>query len=234
MNNPPQIICEIGCNHKGSFELAKKMIEIASTFCDADIIKFQKRNIDDILSDEKLNKPHPDPENAYGNSYIEHRKALELSLGEHRELKKICESFNKIYSSSVWDIASAEEILSLSPKLIKVPSGLNLDFPLLNFICENFKGEIHVSLGMTYLDEIKEIYNFFENKNKLSNLVLYYCKSTYPLKEESYCLNQLVQLKKEYGDKINSIGFSGHHVGISIDVAALALGARYIERHFNS
>lgn len=232
MNTYPVVICEIGCNHMGSFDLAKEMIEVASTVCDADVIKFQKRSIDHIMLDHKNSLPHPNLENAFGNTYAKHREKLELSFAEHVELKKICESFNKIYSSSVWDIDSAEQIISLKPKLIKIPSALNLNFPLLKYVCDHYDGEIHISLGMTYENEIKEIFDYIDQQNKTKNLVLYYCRSIYPTDEVDLNMLQIKKLKETYEHKINSIGFSGHHAGISIDVIALTLGAKYFERHF--
>lgn len=232
MNSDPKIICEIGGNHKGEFELAKEMVKIASNFCDVDVIKFQKRNNRELLSEDEFNKPHPNPEHSYGETYGAHRENLEFNIDQHKELKKYCESFNKIYSSSVWDITSANEIASLNPSIIKIPSAMNLNFPLLSHICKIYNGEIHLSLGMTFEKEIAKIIDFFENKNKLNNLVIYYCKSSYPAYEEKLNLNQISKLKSLYGDKIKSIGFSGHHPGISIDVAAYTVGAEYFERHF--
>ena len=232
MNSDPKIICEIGGNHKGEFELAKEMVKIASNFCDVDIIKFQKRNNRELLSEDEFNKPHPNPEHSYGETYGAHRENLEFNIDQHKELKKYCESFNKIYSSSVWDITSANEIVSLNPSIIKIPSAMNLNFPLLSHICKIYNGEIHLSLGMTFDKEIAKIIDFFENKNKLNNLVIYYCRSSYPAYEDKLNLNQISKLKSLYGDKIKSIGFSGHHPGISIDIAAYTLGAEYFERHF--
>ena len=215
----------------GDFELAKKMIKTAAEFCKTDIIKFQKRTNKELLGQDYF-KPHPNPENSYGNNYGEHRDALEFNLQQHQELKNYCESFGKIYSSSVWDITSAKEIISLQPELIKIPSAMNLNFILLDYVLENYEGDIHISLGMTYKDEIKKITNFFKNKKKLSNLVLYYCKSTYPVYEENLDLLEIISLKSMYGKEIKSIGFSGHHTGISVDISALTLGAQYFERHF--
>lgn len=229
--NSPKIICEIGCNHMGDLNLAKDMIKIASEFCNVDIIKFQKRNNKELLGD-KYYKPHPNPENSYGKNYGEHRDVLEFDINQHKELKDHCESFGKIYSTSVWDITSAQEIISLKPELIKIPSAMNLNFPLIKSVLDNYKGEVHVSLGMTFKHEIEKIYNYFKEKNKTSNLVLYYCKSTYPAHEKDLDLLEIKNLINKYGDNIKCIGFSGHHTGISIDISALTLGAEYFERHF--
>lgn len=228
----PIIICEIGCNHMGNFDLAKEMIEVASKFCDSDIIKFQKRDNKTLLTSEEYNAPHPVISNAFGNTYGEHREFLEFDLDQHKELKDICEKNGKIYSSSVWDINSANDIISLKPKLIKIPSALNLNFELLKHIFYNYDGELHLSLGMTTENEIDEIINFFNNNDKSKNLVIYYCKSTYPTLEKNLNLNYIKKMISKYGNKVRGIGFSGHHTGISVDVAALTLGATYFERHF--
>lgn len=228
----PKIICEIGCNHMGNFDLAKEMIEVASKFCDSDIIKFQKRDNKTLLTSEEYNAPHPVISNAFGNTYGEHREFLEFDLDQHKELKDICENNGKIYSSSVWDINSANDIISLKPKLIKIPSALNLNFELLKHIFYNYDGELHLSLGMTTENEIDEIINFFNNNDKSKNLVIYYCKSTYPTLEKNLNLNYIKKMISKYGNKVRGIGFSGHHTGISVDVAALTLGATYFERHF--
>ncbi len=228
---PPKVICEIGCNHMGNFDLAKEMIKIACEFCNVDVVKFQKRSNNELLGKDYY-KPHPNPENSYGKNYGEHRDALEFNIDQHKELKKYCESFDKIYSSSVWDITSAKEIISLNPELIKIPSAMNLNFNLLKYVLENYNGEIHISLGMTFKNEIEKLIKFFEINNKLSNLVLYYCKSTYPVYEKNLDLLEIVNLQKKYGHMIKCIGFSGHHTGISVDVSALTLGAEFFERHF--
>ena len=211
----------------GNFDLAKEMIKIACEFCNVDVVKFQKRTNNELLGKDYY-KPHPNPENSYGKNYGEHRDALEFNIDQHIELKMYCESFDKIYSSSVWDITSAKEIISLKPQLIKIPSAINLNFKLLKYVLDNYNGEIHISLGPTLRMKLKNSLNF-EINNKLSNLVLYYCKSTYPVYEKfRFTWNSSY---KKYGHMIKWY-FSGHHTGISVDVSALTLGAEFLERHF--
>jgi hypothetical protein len=146
---PPQVIAEIGCNHKGDPAIAKEMIHVAAYFCKVDVVKFQKRNPRELLSAEQYAAPHPNPANSYGRTYGEHREFLEFNLDQHRVLKECCDQNNVQYSSSVWDLTSAREIASLNPALIKVPSATNANSKLLAYLCENFGGEIHVSVGMT-------------------------------------------------------------------------------------
>jgi len=229
---PTKIIAEIGCNHKGEMEIAYEMIQMAAVFCKVDVVKFQKRNPKKLLTEEEYNSPHPNPVHSYGPTYGEHREYLEFDLEKHKQLKKWCEEFGVIYSSSVWDLSSAEEIASLKPNLIKVPSACNLNFEMLNYLCENYPGEIHVSLGMTTHDEEKRIISSFEKKKRNKDLVLYSCTSGYPVPFEDICLYEVTRLKTEFGNTVKGIGFSGHHLGIATDVAALTLGARWIERHF--
>lgn len=228
----PIIIAEIGCNHKGDINIAKQMIEEAAIFCKANVVKFQKRNNKELLCKEEYNAPHPNPENSYGKTYGEHREFLEFTVEQHRELKEYCEKYSIIYSTSVWDLTSAKEIISLNPKLIKLPSAMNTNFKLLELLCNNYKGEIHISTGMTTDEELDKIINFFISKNRVQDIILYSCTSGYPVPFEDVCLCEILKLKNKYGNLVKDIGFSGHHNGIAIDVAAYTLGANYIERHF--
>ena len=234
----PVVIAEIGCNHKGDISIAKDMIKLLSVFKllskDAyiDIVKFQKRTNKELLSKEEYNAPHPNPENSYGKTYGEHREFLEFNLDQHRELKTYCEDNGLIYSTSVWDTTAAKEIASINPKLIKVPSASNLNFEMLEVLRDTYNGEIHISFGMTTHEEERKIIRFFKEKQRLQDLVIYSCTSGYPVPFKDICLGEITRLKETYGKDVKGIGFSGHHLGIAVDVAALALGATYFERHF--
>jgi len=225
-------IAEIGCNHKGDMSIAHEMIKIAANFCNADIIKFQKRTVKELLTPEEYNAPHPNPENSYGRTYGEHRDFLEFNIDQHRQLKEWCEEEGAIYSTSVWDITAAKEIIQLNPKLIKIPSASNYNYKLLDLISRDFKGEIHISLGMTTKEEEYNIFKFFDDRKRLNDLVLYHCISGYPVSFEDLSLLEIKRLKDSYGNCVKAIGFSGHHLGIAADIAALTLGATFFERHF--
>jgi len=229
-----KIIAEIACNHKGDINIAKEIIITASNFCKVDIVKFQKRNPKECLTQEEYNAPHPVPENSYGRIYGEHREFLEFNLDQHRQLKEWCEKFGVDYSCSIWDLTSAREIISLQPKYIKVPSAHSDNLEILGYLCDNFPGEIHVSLGMTTRNEIENIVKFFEGRNRNKDLVLYACTSGYPVKFEEICLFEINRLMEKYKkpERIKKVGFSGHHLGIAADIAAMTLGAEIIERHF--
>jgi N-acetylneuraminate synthase len=227
-----RVIAEIGCNHKGEMEIAKELIRVAAQTCKADVAKFQKRSPKELLSDEQYNAPHPNPHHSYGSTYGEHREFLEFTLDQHAELKEFCDGLGIQYSSSVWDLQSAEEICALKPELIKIPSATNLNFKLQAYLCENYPGKIHVSTGMTLRDEIEQLIGFYEERGRAKDLVVYACTSGYPVAFEELCLREITTLIEKYGDRVDQIGFSGHHLGIAADIAAMTLGARWIERHF--
>jgi len=228
----PIIIAEIGCNHKGDINIAKEMIEIAATYCKVDIVKFQKRCNKELLTPEEYNAPHPNPDNSYGKTYGEHREFLEFTLEQHRQLKTWCEEYGIVYSTSVWDLTSAKEITSLNPQLIKIPSACNLNKPMLQYLCDNFHGEIHLSFGMTSKAEEESIVSFFEQNGRAKDVVLYNCTSGYPVPFKDICLLEITRMREQYGKRVKAIGFSGHHLGIAVDAAAVALGAEFIERHY--
>lgn len=230
--NAPKIIAEIGCNHKGDMQIAKELIMTAATYCKADVVKFQKRCNTELLTPEEYNAPHPNPANSYGPTYGAHREFLEFSLDQHRQLKAWCEEYGIEYSTSVWDVTSAKEICTLKPKLIKVPSACNLNKFMLQYLCDNFEGEIHLSFGMTTKEEEEEIVCFFEKNGRAKDVVLYNCTSGYPVPFEDICLLELTRMREAYGHRVKSIGFSGHHLGIAVDAAAVALGAEWVERHY--
>jgi len=228
----PKIIAEIGCNHKGDMAIAREMIITAAKYCKVDVVKFQKRCNKELLTPEEYNSPHPNPNNSYGPTYGAHREFLEFTLEQHKQLQAWCAEYGVEYSTSVWDLTSAKEICSLNPKLIKVPSACNLNKNLLAFLCDNFGGEIHLSLGMTSHEEEEKIISFFESKKRNEDLVIYDCTSGYPVPFEDICLLEITRLNKKYSHRVKSIGFSGHHLGIAVDSAAVALGAAWIERHY--
>ena len=227
-----KVVAEIGCNHKGDMAIAKELIEIAAKTCKADYVKFQKRNNKELLPPEQYNAPHPNPANSYGDTYGAHREFLEFSVEQHRELMDHCAAMGIGYSTSVWDVTSAREMAALNPEFLKVPSASNLHWPMLTVLAEEFKGQIQLSLGMTTKAEEDEIVKFFEDKGRAKDLLLYACTSGYPVEFDELCLLEVTRLKEKFGDRVGGIGFSGHHLGIAADIAALTLGAEWIERHF--
>ncbi len=203
MYHKPFIIAEVGCNHMGQMEIAHELIEVAAHFCKADAIKFQKRCPKELLTDEQYNAPHPNPANSYGRTYGEHREFLEFTLEQHSQLKEWCEQAGIIYSTSVWDM-----------------------------ICDNYKGEIQLSFGMTTHEEEERIVQLFEKNGRADDLVLFNCTSGYPVPFQDICLLEIKRMRQKYENRVKAIGFSGHHLGIAVDVAAYTLGASVIERHY--
>lgn len=228
----PQIIAEIGCNHQGDMKKALNMISTAASFCHVNVVKFQKRCIRELLTPEEYRTPHQHSENSFGRTYGEHREFLEFTLEQHRQLKSWCEENGVIYSTSVWDLTSAKEICTLEPQFIKIPSACNQNYPLLNYLCDNYGGEIHLSMGMTPKNEQEKIVEFFEEKKRNNDLVIYSCTSGYPVPFDDVCLLEIKSLQDSFKGRVRGIGFSGHHLGIAVDIAAMTLGAEFIERHF--
>lgn len=228
----PKVISEIGCNHMGSIEIAKELLNLSKA-AGANVAKFQKRNNKDLLTEEQYNAPHPNPANSYGETYGAHREFLEFSVEQHQELMEYCKEIGITYSTSVWDTTSAKEIISLEPKLIKVPSACNNNFEMLAQLRDNYNGEVHLSFGMTTHLEEDRVVSFFEETDQAkSRLIIYSCTSGYPVPFQDICLLEITRLKEKFGNRVKAIGFSGHHLGIAVDIAAYALGAVWIERHF--
>jgi len=226
------IIGEIGCNHKGDMDIAHEMIMVAAQFCKVDAVKFQKRTNKELLTPEEYNSPHPNSINSYGKTYGEHRESLEFNVEQHIQLKEWCKEWGIEYSTSVWDLTAAKEMAGLKPKMLKIPSASNLDFNMLRWLLDNYAGEIHLSLGMTTRQEEDRIVDLFEKYSRNKDLILYACTSGYPVPFEDICLLEISRLSDKFGSRVKAIGFSGHHLGIAADTAALALGATYFERHF--
>lgn len=232
MYNKPYIIAEAGCNHKGEMNIAKELIEVAAVFCKADAIKFQKRCNRELLTPEQYNAPHPNPANSYGKTYGEHREYLEFTAEQHAQLKQWCEEYGITYSTSVWDLTSAKEIAELKPEFIKIPSACNNHYEMLQWLCDNYYGEIQISFGMTTREEEEAVISLFEKNGRNKDLVIFNCTSGYPVPFKDICLLELTRMREMYSDRVKKIGFSGHHLGIAVDVAAYTLGAEVIERHY--
>ncbi len=225
-----KIVAEVACNHMGRVDLAYQMIDQLVGV--VDYVKFQKRNSKLLLDELSYMAPHPHAENSFGANYGEHRDFLEFNLSTHRDLNKYCEARGIGYSCSVWDSSSAREIISLEPSYIKVPSACNLDFELIDILAREYTGEIHISLGMLSHFEIDFIFKFLKNRGVQKRAVFYSCTTGYPVAIKDLSLQEIVYLQATYGNDINAIGFSGHHQELYPDVAATAMGATWVERHF--
>jgi len=226
-----QLVAEIGCNHMGQLNLAKLMIDQIKQ-AGADYVKFQKRDNKTLLSNKQYYAKHPVPHNSFGKTYGEHREYLEFNTNVHQELLNYCKRKKIKYSCSVWDVKSARQISKICKHYIKIPSATNLNFPILDFLCLKYSGDIHISTGMTTEDEVDDIFKFVKKRKRLKNLVFYSCVSDYPAEIKDVCLLDVKKLTQKYGKYIKAVGFSGHHRGLSIDNCSIALGATWVERHF--
>lgn len=223
--NRCKIISELCCNHSGNIDTAKEMIKM-SKLCGADYAKFQKRNPIKAVPTHMHNRPHPCPIHSFGETYLEHRQNLEFTIEQHKELKLYSEGIGIGYSSSVWDEDSALEIISLNPDFIKVPSAMNENYKLLDTIFNNYKGDVHISLGMISKKDKEKLYEYLGDKK--DRIVMYLATSDYPVIFSEVYLLEIKELKNRF----DRVGFSGHHLGIAIDICAATLGCEWIERHF--
>ncbi len=229
---PPTLIAEIGCNHMGDLEIAKRFVDVAGSFCEIRNVKFQKRSNRDLLPADQYDAPHPVPANSFGATYGEHREYLEFTIEQHKELMDYCTERDMVYATSIWDVQSLREVVIVGPQYLKIPSAANTNVGLLEETCRTFGGKIHISLGMTTRDEESQIVELFRDHGRVGDVVLYACTSGYPIQASEACLLEIPRLIEAYGDEVEAIGYSGHHNGIAIDTVAYTLGATYIERHF--
>lgn len=225
----PNIVAELGCVHNGNVITAKSMIEV---LCEYGIkyVKLQKRTIE-LMSKKEYNRP-VDPGKYFGSIYGEHRKHLEFSINEHIYLKNICDILGVTLFSSVWDINACIDILSTNPQHIKIPSAHNNNFDLLNYVYKNFKGIVHISLGMTSRKEEKMLIKLIKKYKAIERTVLYHCVAEYPLSYENVRVGEITRIKNDYPD-LYGVGFSSHSPKIcTSDYIACVLGIDWIERHF--
>lgn len=233
MTNICKVVAEVSCFHLGQMDRARKLIDLAK-WAGAHYVKFQKRNPEECVPNQMKHIPHPNANFAYGDTYIEHRQNLEFTIDKHRELKDYCDTIGIRYSSSVWDMTSAREIISLNPDYIKVPSACNTNYDLLKVLFEEYNGNVHISTGMITSDEILDLFDFLSKNDYLRRTVIYHCTSEYPCSFERLYLLQIEYFKEllSYYKSNAEIGFSDHGYGIASSVVASVLGATWVERHF--
>jgi len=217
------IIAEIGVNHNGDINLAKKMIKSASE-CGVDAVKFQTFKSEDLVTENAKTADYQQ-KNANENSQFEMLKKLELTFEDFKELKGYASKCNVMFISSPFDIKSVDLLENLNVSLYKLGSGELNNFELIDYVQKTNK-PIILSTGMATLEEIKETYNFIENKE---NLRILHCITGYPTSFEEANLNFIKTLQSEFDVPI---GFSDHSPGIELPIAAVALGACVVEKHF--
>jgi len=218
-------IAEAGINHNGSVENAKKLIDMAKR-CGADCVKFQKRTVERILTKEGLEKPY-NSENAFAPKYGDHKRVLELSEDQFRELKRYSDEVGILMTASGWDEESVDFLFELGVPFFKMASADLTNFPLLEHTAKKGLPMI-ISTGMADMETVRQAYELVSVHN--SKVAVLQCTSSYPTLNEDIHLNVIPRYIKEFPNAV--IGYSGHEKGIAISLAAVALGAKIVERHF--
>ena len=219
---PCFIIAEIGINHNGSVEMAKKLIDIAvTTGCDA--VKFQKRTVDIVYTKEELAKSR---ESVFGKTNGDLKRGLEFGLKEYREISKYCKRKGIIWFASCWDEKSVDFMEKFNVPCYKIASASLTDDKLLKYTRSKGK-PILLSTGMSTMEEIRHAVKVLGKKD----LIIYHCTSTYPSNSDEINLNAILTLKEEFKCPI---GYSGHERGITPSILAVALGACSVERHITT
>ncbi len=216
---PCFVIAEIGINHNGSLENAKKLINMAHFYgCDA--VKFQKRTIEDVYTKEELSAPR---ESVFGNTNGDLKRGLEFGQKEYEEIDNYCKTLGIDWFASCWDLKSVDFIEQFNVCAHKIPSALLTNEPLLKKIKQTNK-PILLSTGMSTIEEIDRAIEIVGT----DNIILYHCTSTYPTANNEINLRVIDTLKERYNCLV---GYSGHERGIAPSTIAVALGACSIERH---
>ena len=218
-NKPVFVIAEIGINHNGSLNNAKKLINIAHLFgCDA--VKFQKRTVDKVYTKEELSMPRS---SVFGETNGDLKRGLEFGYEEYREIDRYCKELGILWFASAWDIESVDFLEEFNVCAHKIPSALITNEELLKHVKQTGK-PILISTGMSTMDEI-------ENAVKIigqDNTVIFHCTSTYPNQNNEINLKVIPMLKDKFDCPV---GYSGHEKGIVPSTIAVVLGACAVERH---
>ena len=215
------IIAEIGINHNGSLDIAKKLIDMAvETGCDA--VKFQKRTIDIVYTKDVLDTPRESP---WGTTTREQKMGLEFGVEEYKEIDKYCKGKNIEWFASAWDVESQKFLRQFNCKYNKIASALLTHIPLLEEVaCE--KLHTFISTGMATYADIDKAVEIFKKHN--CPFTLMHTVSVYPCPEEELNLNMIHSLKERYKCPV---GYSGHETSPVPSIAAAAMGITALERH---
>ena len=212
-------IAEVGINHNGELDIARKLIS-AALLSGCDAVKFQKRTVSVVYTADELAKPR---ENPFGPTNGDLKRGLEFGEDDYRSITEYCRLHNIMWFASCWDEGSVDFIARFNPPCFKIASASLTDDNLLRHH-RKFGLPIILSTGMSTLDEIDHAVEVLGRED----LVLMHTTSTYPSKVEELNLAVIQTLKERYRVPV---GYSGHEVGLATTVAAVALGACMIERH---
>lgn len=218
------VVAEIGINHNGDMDLAKKLIDVA-VIAGCDAVKFQKRTVDKVYTKEYLDSPRKSP---WGETQRAQKEGLEFSYDDYMEIDSYCKSKGIDWFASAWDVDSQIFLRQFDTKYNKVASAMLTNEALLNAIAEEGKYTF-IATGMSTFEEIDKAVDIFKEKNCPYELM--HCNSTYPMPEEDANLKLISKLSERYGCKV---GYSGHESGACgsiVSVAAVTSGATSIERH---
>ena len=215
------IIAEIGINHNGDMSICKKLIDVAvNAGCDA--VKFQKRDINKVYSQEFLDSHRESP---WGTTQREQKAGLEFGQDEYKEIDKYCKDKCIEWFASAWDLNSQKFLQQFDCKYNKVASAMIVYEDLLKMIAEEGK-HTFISTGMTTYNDIQRAVDIFCKAN--CSFELMHTISTYPMKDENANLNMIKTLREKYQCRV---GYSGHEVGLAVSYGAAALGITSLERH---
>ena len=217
----PYLIAEIGINHNGNIDIAKKLIDISKD-TGFDAVKFQKRDIETVYSKEQLETYRESP---WGTTTRQQKEGLEFGLKEYDEIDSYCKKKAIDWFASAWDLKSLIFLDKYNLKFQKIASAMIIDQ---NFLIEVAKRKKHtfISTGMSTESNIDKAVKIFRD-NKCS-FELMHCVSTYPLKQEMVNMSTIDDLKKKYAC---DVGYSGHENGVVISASAVLLGISSLERH---
>lgn len=222
-NSFPYIIAEIGINHNGDLQIAKKLIDAANA-CMWDCVKFQKREPEIAVPEEQKNVMRDTP---WGHiTYLEYKKKVEFGKEEYDYIDSYCREKPIAWTASPWDVPSLEFLLQYDIPFIKVASATNADWNILKMVCESRK-PILLSTGMSTIEELDKTVEFLE-KYSDGNYILLHTNSAYPSPAAELNLRMIQTLRERYHCLV---GYSGHEQDLEPTVVAVALGAKVIERH---
>lgn len=216
---PCFVIAEIGINHSGDLDIARKLVS-AAMLAECDAVKFQKRTIDVVYTPEELAKPR---ENPFGETNGDLKRGLEFGVEQYREIDDYCKSQKIMWFGSCWDEASVDFIEQFNPPCYKIASASLTDDNLLRHHRATGK-PIILSTGMSTIEQVDHAVDVLGKED----LIVLHCTSTYPSKGDELNLRCISMLKERYGVPI---GYSGHEVGLATSMAAATLGACIVERH---
>ncbi len=215
------IVAEIGINHNGDMSICKELIDVASdTGCDA--VKFQKRDIDQVYTQDFLDSSRESP---WGTTQREQKAGLEFTADQYNEIADYCKSKKLEWFASAWDTNSQKFLQQFNCKFNKVASAMIVHEELLKMIAQE-KKHTFISTGMTTYEEIQTAVDIFRAADCPFELM--HTVSTYPMKDEDANLNMINTLRDKYQC---DVGYSGHEVGLAVSYAASALGITSLERH---